>query len=222
MIQAYSLKKDGKKSLSENFRVAEFACPDGTDLILIDERLVTILQMIRNYFDRSVIVQSGYRTLEYNKLIGGDPFSAHLKGQAADIDVGRLAEGIPARTVAMMAEASGVQRIGLYIYENGQSWIHIGSEFNELLWFEIAPGVRTAVTTFIPTLRRQFLVFTNRYETTVAQTILKRAGFYTGVVDGRYGPGTGFQKAVLSFQRAQQLKQDGIIGPATWNRLFKV
>jgi peptidoglycan hydrolase-like protein with peptidoglycan-binding domain len=36
-------------------------------------------------------------------------------------------------------------------------------------------------------------------------------------VDGKFGPQT--EKAVIAFQKSVGIKQDGIVGPATWKRL---
>lgn len=49
-----------------------------------------VLQPIRDHFKIPVIVTSGYRSVEYNKAIGGSqkPLSQHTKGQAVDIDLG--------------------------------------------------------------------------------------------------------------------------------------
>ncbi|AFM40936.1 putative peptidoglycan-binding domain-containing protein [Desulfosporosinus acidiphilus SJ4] len=49
------------------------------------------------------------------------------------------------------------------------------------------------------------------------QEILKRKGFYPGMVDGVFGPIT--KTAVLSFQENMGLVQDGIVGRKTWNAL---
>ena len=49
------------------------------------------------------------------------------------------------------------------------------------------------------------------------QRALKRAGYYTGHVDGAIGPRT--KKAVRAFQKANGLKPDGIIGQQTWAKL---
>lgn len=54
---------------------------------------------------------------------------------------------------------------------------------------------------------------------TEIQTALKNAGFYTGEVDGKFGPQT--KKAVEEFQAANNLKADGVVGPMTWNLLKK-
>ena len=50
-------------------------------------------------------------------------------------------------------------------------------------------------------------------ETKTVQTKLKRWGYYTGAVDGIYGPKT--RAAVISFQRKNGLVADGIVGPKT-------
>jgi hypothetical protein len=209
------MASDNDRKLSENFRVREFACKDGTDRVVIDERLVMILQKIRDYFKTPVHIESGYRTPAHNKAVGGAVNSDHLKGMAADIHMNENP-----RLVAMFAEATGVRRIGLYTYPNGVSWLHIGSGLSVSYWLETEPGYRQYPTTFLPVLRRQFFRFTNRFETMTAQTILRRTGFYTGALDGKYGAAS--RRAVLAFQKARRLDQDGVTGPATWRELFNV
>ena len=49
------------------------------------------------------------------------------------------------------------------------------------------------------------------------QSALKNAGFYTGVVDGKFGLMT--KKAIEKFQEANGLKADGKVGPNTWDKL---
>lgn len=50
-------------------------------------------------------------------------------------------------------------------------------------------------------------------QTKTVQTKLKRWGYYTGSVDGIYGPKT--KAAVKLFQKKNGLSQDGIVGPKT-------
>ena len=50
------------------------------------------------------------------------------------------------------------------------------------------------------------------------QAALKLLGYHAGSVDGLYGNETA--NAVSRFQAAAGLETDGIVGPATWNRLF--
>ena len=50
------------------------------------------------------------------------------------------------------------------------------------------------------------------------QGALKLLGYYNGDVDGNFGEST--ELAVFRFQRAAGLNPDGIVGRATWQRLF--
>ena len=99
-IKAYSKAKDGSKKLSANFRVREFACTDGSDPIFIDSDLVNLLQKIRTHFGASVTITSAYRTPGRNKAVGGEIYSQHLYGKAADIKV----KGVTPKKVAEYAE----------------------------------------------------------------------------------------------------------------------
>lgn len=75
-VIAYGVRKDGLGWLSPDFQVKEFACRDGSDKILVDLRLVHILQQIRDHFVRPVTINSAYRTKAYNARIGGaTPYS---------------------------------------------------------------------------------------------------------------------------------------------------
>lgn len=49
------------------------------------------------------------------------------------------------------------------------------------------------------------------------QTLLNQLGFNCGAVDGLFGTGT--KNAVIAFQKAHGLTQDGIVGPQTWAAL---
>lgn len=51
----------------------------------------------------------------------------------------------------------------------------------------------------------------------LAQSLLKKAGYDPGPVDGVYGPQT--VQAVRQYQYDNGLVPDGITGPATWNAL---
>ena len=51
------------------------------------------------------------------------------------------------------------------------------------------------------------------------QRALKKAGYYEGEVDGKFGAKS--QKAVADFQKDHDLTSDGIVGQKTWNELKK-
>ena len=50
------------------------------------------------------------------------------------------------------------------------------------------------------------------------QSTLKKLGFYNGAIDGVFGIQT--QRAVINFQRNNNLTPDGTVGPKTWNLLM--
>jgi hypothetical protein len=54
-------------------------------------------------------------------------------------------------------------------------------------------------------------------EVEALQTRLRELGYYGGNIDGQFGPIT--ERGVLFFQKAQGLKEDGIVGQKTWASL---
>lgn len=126
-VKTYSLKKDGDKKLSANFKVKEFACKDGADKILIDTELVSMLQKIRDNFKKPVKITSGYRTESHNKKVGGTSNSYHKKGMASDIQI----SGIHPVLVAMYAEKINASGIGVY-----KNFVHVDTRDNQSRWVE--------------------------------------------------------------------------------------
>lgn len=126
-IKAYSKAKDGNKKLSTNFRVKEFACTDGSDPIFIDSDLVNILQKIRTHFGKSVTITSAYRTPTKNKACGGETYSQHLYGKAADIKV----NGVTPKKVAAYAETLLKNKGGIGTYS---SFTHIDVRATKSRW----------------------------------------------------------------------------------------
>ena len=112
VINAYSKKKDGDKQLSTNFKVMEFACKDGSDVVFVAPELVKLLQKIRSHFRAAVTINSGYRTPGYNKKVKGATYSQHQYGTAADITV----KGVDPKRVAAYAETLMGSKGGIGIY----------------------------------------------------------------------------------------------------------
>lgn len=118
-VQEFSLSRHGGDlALADNFVLAEFACSDGSDVVLVHPALVALLQTIRTHFGRPVHILSAYRTAAYNELIGGAKNSTHKKGMAADIVV----RGVSVKRIAEFAEDLDVGGIG--VYEQGK-FIHL-------------------------------------------------------------------------------------------------
>lgn len=115
----FSLKADGDEYISSNFKVSEFRCKDGSDKILIDVNFVRDkLQAIRDHFGAPVTINSGYRTPEYNKKVGGASKSYHMTGQAFDIVV----KGHTPAEVARYAQSLDIN--GIIQYNN---FVHVDS-----------------------------------------------------------------------------------------------
>ena len=77
--------------LTKNFSLHEFACKDGSEtpqeIIYNLQKLAIQLQVLRDFLGKPITVNSGYRSPEHNKKIGGVLNSQHVLGLAADIVV---------------------------------------------------------------------------------------------------------------------------------------
>ena len=100
-VKVYSLASEGAKQITPHFKVREFACSDGSDVVFVSTSLVDILEAIRVHFGRPVTNTSGYRTVSYNaSLKNSSKKSQHCNGLAADIKVA----GVSPAAVADYAE----------------------------------------------------------------------------------------------------------------------
>lgn len=138
MVKIYNAKSDGNKKLSDNFKVKEFQCKDGSSYLLVDTGLVDILQRIRSHFGKPVTINSAYRNATYNRKVGGASGSLHVKGMAADIVVADVA---PAE-VAKYAESIGVKGIGLYETAKDGYFVHVDTRTTKSFWYGQAQAYR--------------------------------------------------------------------------------
>lgn len=71
------------------FDTKEFESRDGKPSpfgeTVVAKELIVRLNAIRSRFGKAIIINSGYRSPEHNKAVGGVPNSQHVKGTAADI-----------------------------------------------------------------------------------------------------------------------------------------
>ena len=126
-IRIFYKSIDGEKKLSTNFRVCEFSCKDGADIIPINMELVGVLQDVRDHFKVPVAINSAYRTPSYNKKVGGVNASQHIRGTAADISVKGVA---PAKVYAYLdGKHPGKYGIGKY-----PTCTHIDTRPNKARW----------------------------------------------------------------------------------------
>lgn len=127
IAHAYSKAKEGNNKLTENFRVREFSCNDGSDVVFVAPSLVEILQKIRNHFGKAVNINSAYRTPSYNKKVGGATYSQHLYGTAADIRI----NGVSPKYIASYAETLLPNSGGIGIYKN---FVHVDVRKDKSRW----------------------------------------------------------------------------------------
>lgn len=112
--------------ISENFKLYEFECKDGSHLVKVCPILLAKLQTLRKRLGKPIIIGSGYRTPEYNRKVGGeDKTSQHLFGKAADIKV----SGFTPKQVAAEAEKVGFGGIGIY-----STFVHLDTRSGKARW----------------------------------------------------------------------------------------
>lgn len=113
-------RKRMNNRLSKNFTLQEFASKDGaqTPESVLDNlrELAKNLQVLRDIIGKPIKINSGYRSPEHNKSVGGVKNSMHVQGKAADIVI----EGLTPRQVAEQLEiliaSKRIKQGGLGIY----------------------------------------------------------------------------------------------------------
>ncbi len=212
MVKTYSFENDGDKKLSENFRVKEFRSRDGADKILVDEKLVKLLQKMRDKFGE-ITISSAYRTAAYNRKVGGVSNSQHLYGLAADVtikDKGKLSEA------AQYAEKIGFSGVGLD--DKYQNFLHLDTRKNKSFFRYRANGSTYSVSTFFTTVK----LGSRGKEVKLLQKKLNKLGYRDAsgkelACDGVFGKNTEY--ALKNFQKKMSLVTDGVAGPKTWHKL---
>lgn len=112
--------------LSKNFKSTEFDCKCGKCKdTLIDDKLITLLQKLRNKVEKPIIINSGFRCAAHNKAVGGATTSQHTIGKAADIRV----SGIDPEKIANYCETIGFDGIGRY-----KTFTHVDTRGYKARW----------------------------------------------------------------------------------------
>lgn len=125
-LYQYSMTTEAEKNVSKHFKVKEFSCNDGADYVPIDKGLIIKLEALREKLEnRPIIINSGYRTREYNKKVGGVPESYHIYGKAVDIHV----NGKTPAQIAHAAQDLWFGGIGLY-----DTFVHLDTRRDMYYW----------------------------------------------------------------------------------------
>lgn len=130
-IKTYN--RGSAERLATNFRAREFDC-NGSGCCKetkIDEKLVEILQKIRDHFGKPVII-TAYRCPVWNaKVANAASRSYHMYGQAADLHI----DGVAPAEIAKYAESIGVLGIGLYDTEKDGHFVHVDTRTSKSFWY---------------------------------------------------------------------------------------
>lgn len=202
-IKNYSRKKDGQKNITQNIKVYEVACKDGTDAVKMDYVICCFAQYVREVLGKAIHINSGYRTVAYNRKVGGKSGSRHLKGCALDLWM----QSVKQQDLANYFYSMGLVRVGVY-----SSFVHADTDRSPQ-WL----SQRNFRKVNIPCLRT-LKQGSKEYLVAIIQYKLNCLGYNCGVEDGIFGNTT--KNAVINFQKAKGLTADGIVGKNTWNKLF--
>lgn len=102
---------------SKYFKPEEFVCPCGCKSGFVEESLIKMLNQARSLYGHPIKINSGYRCEKHNKEVGGKPDSAHLHGQAADLDI---TDSESRYALLKVLYRCGFERIGV-----GSNLIHV-------------------------------------------------------------------------------------------------
>lgn len=118
--------------MSKWFRKEEFACRCGNSSCnapMPTEKLMTMLDSVRESVGRPVVITSGVRCRDHNDTVGGVRGSEHMSGEGADIACGNSRERFEIIGAALGA---GFNRIGI-----ARTFIHLGvseSKVQSVAW----------------------------------------------------------------------------------------
>lgn len=127
-----------------DFSPAEIACR-GTGKLMMNEPALDMLQTLRDWLGKPLIVRSAYRSPEHNRAVGGATRSKHMNGAAFDI---AMSNHDP---VAFEAAARAVGFLGFGFYPRS-SFMHVDlGPFRQ--WGERFPVGATAFVEEAPPAR---------------------------------------------------------------------
>lgn len=107
--------------LTKNFSLAEFKCKDGSAVpakfLANVTKLAMNLQVLRDHIKKPIVLNSAYRTPNYNRSIGGAVQSQHLTASAGDIRIaGMTSKEVHATILKLIAEGK-MHNGGLGLYK---------------------------------------------------------------------------------------------------------
>ena len=126
---------NSKANLSEHFVLGEFTrskYPEvynipGHEAIANMKRLCVWLEVLRNKVGHPIVINSGYRSPQLNRKVGGAPTSNHLTGCAVDIRTSGFEQAIEYTAILIAYATESDQEFDELLIEKnryGAVWLH--------------------------------------------------------------------------------------------------
>ena len=107
--------------ITENFSLHEFKCKDGSDVP--NEYLPNVielaknLQVLRDEINKSITINSAYRSPKYNAKVGGAKNSQHLVAKASDLRVSGITPRELANVIERLIKEGKMKQGGIGVYK---------------------------------------------------------------------------------------------------------
>ena len=126
---------NSKANLSQHFQLGEFTRSKYPEVYNIPsheaianlKRLCSWLEVLREQVDHPIIINSGYRSAQLNRKVGGAATSNHLTGCAADIRTSGYEQAIAYAAILLAYAKESEQVFDELLIErnrNGAVWLH--------------------------------------------------------------------------------------------------
>lgn len=121
--------------LTKNFSKSEFDCNDGSEMpddVFENVKLqAKNLQVIRDFANAPIKINSAYRSVTYNAKIGGATKSQHPLGNATDINISGYDPDETAEIIEGLIRIGAIEQGGIGIYGN---FVHYDRRGSKARW----------------------------------------------------------------------------------------
>lgn len=139
-VSARLFSKNQTMKLTEHFKLEEFTrsetaarkgldnTPNKTQIAALKQLCKKVLEPYRDLVEKPVIISSGYRCPELNKLVGGAKNSQHMKGEAADLHMNSYKDA--KRCAVWLLNNTDFDQILIETSNHRTYWVHVSCKLN--------------------------------------------------------------------------------------------
>ena len=121
--------------MTANFKKSEFECKDGSimpeNVLENIKILANQLEVLRSDLNKPITITSAFRSVSYNKRIGGVSDSQHLFGKASDLKVSGLKPKRVYETIEKLIKQGEMLQGGLGLYN---TFVHYDIRGKKARW----------------------------------------------------------------------------------------